>query len=128
MGRNIQTYLSMDGAKVLINSMGANKTRKAALRCTSTVNGKQEVTFSYEQTAGVTVNSTRHTRKSSEADEQLMMALPLNTSSWEMPSFISSNITTMWIDWCEFHRGLPNTSAAHSNQTVEEGHLSEEED
>lgn len=116
MRLNLLMEHTIGGTKVLINSMGANKTKKAVLRSTSAVHGEQEIAFSYDQAACVTENSICHTRKSSVVDKQLMMEdlrkiLPFTLVPGRchasFPHIPSS--PTKLIDWPKFHEDCANT-------------------
>lgn len=139
IGGNIATDLLMEhkinGTKVIINAMGANKTMKAVERATKAVHGQQEITFAYDQTAGVTATSIKHTRKSSDADEQVMMddlrkLRPFSpVAGRSHPSFpLIPSSTTSWVDWPKLHQWLSKHKRRMvSNQAVEED-SSEDED
>lgn len=75
-GKNMEADLMQENRnsdhKAAIKAMSANKTKKAVHRPTKAAGGKRQIVQIFDEQTGVSPQSSSHTHRSSERDEQIL--------------------------------------------------------
>lgn len=75
-GKNMEADLMQENRnndhKAAIKAMGANKTEKAVHRATKAAGGQRQIVEIFDEQTGVSPQSSSHTHRSSERDEQII--------------------------------------------------------